>query len=112
MLEAIGDGARLGLTGIDGPDLVVLKPQGKGVNTLCWSIPGNRLIFYHYASSHVVLWLGLLPWAREMDCRRPNATWRASTFILLMPDRGYNEPRHFEPALICINVSLLKSRFG
>jgi len=61
MLEAIGDGARLGLTGIDGPDLVVLKPEGKGVNTLFWNILGNRLIFYYYASAHVVLWLGMLP---------------------------------------------------
>jgi len=26
--------------------------------------------------------------------------------------RGYNEPRHLDLALICINVSLLKSRLG
>jgi len=67
LLDAMGDGAILGLTGIDGPDLVVLTPQGKGVTTGFWNIPGNRLIFYHYASSHVVLWLGMLPWARLMS---------------------------------------------
>jgi len=27
-------------------------------------------------------------------------------------ERGYNEPRHLDLALICINVSLLKSRLG
>lgn len=67
LLDAMGDGARLGLTGADGPELIVRSPQGKGVATQFWSIPGNRLIFYHYASSHVVLWVGLLPWTRMIS---------------------------------------------
>jgi len=67
MLEAMRDGARLGSSGIDGPDLVVLKPQGKGVNTLFWNIPGKSLIFYYYASAHIVLWVGLMPWARQLS---------------------------------------------
>ena len=66
LLDAIRDGAKLGFTGIDGPDLVVHSPEGKGVNTLFWNIPGNRLIFYHYASAHVILWLGMLPWAKQL----------------------------------------------
>lgn len=66
LLDAMGDGAILGLTGIDGPNLVVQTPQGKGVNTSFWNIPGNPVIFYHYASSHVVLWLGMLPWAKQL----------------------------------------------
>jgi len=33
LLDAMGDGARLGSSGIDDPDLVVFKPQGKGVTT-------------------------------------------------------------------------------
>jgi len=66
LLDAMRSGARLGFTGIDGPDLVVRSPEGKGVNTLFWNIPGNRLIFYYYASAHVVLWLGMLPWAKQL----------------------------------------------
>ena len=66
LLDAMGDGARLGLVGGDGIDLVTRSPQGRGINTLFWEIPGNRLIFYYYTSSHVVLWLAMLPWGRQM----------------------------------------------
>jgi len=67
ILEAMESGAHLGLIGGDGPDLVVRAPEGKGINTLSWSLSENRELFYHYAFRHVGLWLAMLPWARQMS---------------------------------------------
>ena len=70
ILDAMGDGARLGLIGGDGEDWVVRSPEGKGVSETFWAIPKNREIFYHYAYSHVCLWLAMLPWARQMQLEK------------------------------------------
>lgn len=67
ILEAMESGAQLGLIGGDGPELVVRSKEGKGINTLSWSIPQNRELFYHYASRHIGLWLAMLPWASLME---------------------------------------------
>ena len=67
LLDAMGDGAKLGLIAGDGSDWVKpLADGGRDVNSMFWAISENREIFYHYAYSHVCLWLGMLPWALEM----------------------------------------------
>lgn len=67
IFDAMGDGALLGSIGVDGNEVVIQTAQGKRVRTEFWSIPKNREIFYYYASGHFCLWLGMLPWASEMQ---------------------------------------------
>lgn len=71
ILKAMEEGAQLGLIGGDHPELVVRSKEGKGINTLSWSIPENRELFYQYASRHIGLWLAMLPWASQMNSDQP-----------------------------------------
>lgn len=68
LLDAMADGVRLGLTGIDGTAVAQRYADGRSsVNPRFWDIPGNQVVFYHYAFSHVCLWVAMLPWARQMN---------------------------------------------
>ena len=42
LYDAMADGARLGLAGADGPELMVRSPAGVGINFSFWQVPGNR----------------------------------------------------------------------
>ena len=67
LFDVMADGARLGLLGGDGPDLMVRTAGGVNIDLSFWQVPGNREIFYHYAVGHLCLWVSMLPWASELS---------------------------------------------
>lgn len=66
LFDVMADGARLGLLGGDGPDLMVRDASGVSINLSFWQIPSNREIFYYYTAAHLCLWVAMLPWASEL----------------------------------------------